>query len=660
MQDTTISLSSSLTNIGTVDQSIIIPKDTTYASASFTSTFSPGTTAISASATGYATIQSSINTVGPIPHSVAVYGFPSTLPPDGSYDAIMVQLQDSSGTPAKAPKDGVLVSLSSSNTSIGKISPNVTIAEGKTYAIATFNTTSAAQDEGKVKSVIVTTVAQGYISQQVTMTITPLATNPTQLKIFSGPTQIPADQSTYRQIAIELQNASGFVGVLPSDVMVTVGSSDPNIAEIDSQITLPQSQTYTVAALNTTYKAGSTTITAVATDLLRNQQTVTTTGFTPSKLAVYCAPSVLASDKGTYQSIQVQLQDSQGRPAKDPQIDVNLNLFSSQPIIGTVCSTLTIPFGQTQATGTLTVTNTPGSTAITAQASSYTTGQGTITTYIIDFLPLQITATTDSASIQNAQKTNVTVYVTADDNPLTGATIKFASDNSGSFTASADQGNGYYKTVFTAPSFAKATTCTLTATVSKTGYVTSQATTQVTVQPASATTPTTTPTTTIAPTNQSETSTPAATNSTTGIIQMRIEDCEGNPLSNATVYSTTQPTGVAVLTGTTNSSGYITFSNVTAGKYSVCIVMDGYEQLNQTINYTGQSTKMSLTLNSESTSAPGNNNILLIAIVIVVVVVVIIIIGLLFISKRRHVNEPFNQSNFKLSSAFSQIKGAAF
>ena len=56
-QDITISLSSSLTNIGTVDSSITIPKEETYASANFNSTFSPGTTTISASATGYATVQ---------------------------------------------------------------------------------------------------------------------------------------------------------------------------------------------------------------------------------------------------------------------------------------------------------------------------------------------------------------------------------------------------------------------------------------------------------------------------------------------------------------------------------------------------------------------------------------------------------------------------
>ena len=127
---------------------------------------------------------------------------------------------------------------------------------------------------------------------------------------------------------------------------VTVASSDQTIGIVDPQITIPQSQSYVVANLNTTYKAGLTTITAVATDLQRSQVSLATVGFTPSKLAVY-GVSALPSDNATYPAIQVQLQDSQGRPAKDPQTDVTVSLFSSQPTVGTVSSTLTILFGNT-------------------------------------------------------------------------------------------------------------------------------------------------------------------------------------------------------------------------------------------------------------------------------------------------------------------------
>ncbi len=661
LQDTTISLSSSVTNIGTVDSSITILKGTTYAPANFFSTFSPGSSTISASATGYATVQAQISTVGPIPSSVAVYGFPSTLPGDGgSYNAIMVQMQDVNGVPAKAPKGGILVSLSCTNTSIGTVSPNVTIPEGKTYAIATFNTTTAAQTEGKAKSVIVTTIAQGYTSQQVTMTTTPIVSNPNQLKIFSGPIQIPADQSSYQQIAVELQSSTtGFVGAFNSDVLVSLGSSDPTVGKIDSQLTIPANQTYALATLNSTYKAGSTTITAVATDLSRSQQTITTTGFTPTKLAVYCSPASLPSDKGAYQSVQVQLQDSQGRPAKDPQADVILNLFSSLPTVGTIDSTLNIPFGQTQATGTVTVTNTAGATTITAIASSYTTGQGTLTTYTIDFLPVQISAIANSTSINNGQKTDVVVYITADSVNVAGATLTFASDNGGSFTAASDLGNGYYKTTFTAPSFTQATTCTVTATAVKTGYITSQATTQVTVSPpppatpAPTATPKPSPTPTPTPTASSRTNSTTTSNST-GIIQLRIEDYDGNPLSNATISSTVQPAGAKTLSGVTNSTGYIIFTNVTIGQYSFNITRDGYEGLSTPINYKGSSTTMALALTAQSGGASsGDSSSTTLILVVVVVIVMVLVIGLLLLKRRRSKSnklKPFSSANFKLSN----------
>ena len=152
IEDTTISLSSSLTNIGIVDPSITILTGTTYSSANFNTTFSPGTTTISATATGYATVQATVTTVGPLPSAIAAYGFPSTLPADGNtYAAIMLQLQDSSGNPARAPQGGIQVTLSCSDTSVGTVPSTATITEGQTYTVTNFTTTTKAQTEATSK-----------------------------------------------------------------------------------------------------------------------------------------------------------------------------------------------------------------------------------------------------------------------------------------------------------------------------------------------------------------------------------------------------------------------------------------------------------------------------------------------------------------------------
>ena len=400
-QDITVGLSSSLTIVGSVDSSIIIHKGETFVSANFTSTFYPGTTTISASATGFATVLSTITTVGPIPSKIGVYGFPSILPSDSnSYPAIMVQLQDSTGAPARAPHGDVQIALTCSDTSVGTVTPSVTIPEGQTYAVANFSTTAKAQIDARIESATVVAVSQGYSSNQVTITTTPVASNPTKLKIFTGPSQVLADQNSYKQIAVQLQNASGFAANGSEVTMVNIASGDSSVGQIDS-VDIPAGQNYALATLNTTYKAGTVNITAVANNFPLTSQTINTFGFVGSKLAIYCLPPSLPSDGNTYQTVQVQLQDTLGRPAKNTGAEANIRLFSSQPAVAAVSSMLTIPIGKSTASGNLTPTYTAGSSTITAQASGYTTGQTTLSTYLIDSYTLSASAGLNGAITPN-------------------------------------------------------------------------------------------------------------------------------------------------------------------------------------------------------------------------------------------------------------------
>lgn len=604
VQDTTISLSSSVTNIGTVDSSITIRSGSTYGTANFYSTFSPGTTTIAATATGYATVQATVKTVGPNPTQIAVYGFPSTLPADGgSYEALLVQLQDASGSPAKAPKGGIQVTLSSSNLGAGDVTPSVSIPEGQTCTKAIFTSNVTAGQA------VITPVSSGYVSKQATITTKNITDSPRLLKIFTGSPKVSADKNPYNHLAIELQDLSGNVATASSDIIVTLSSSDQTIGTTGTQITIPQSKTYALATLTTTYKAGTTTITAAATNLTAAQQTISTIGFTPSKLAVYGVPLSLPADNQAYEILQVQLQDSQGRPAKDPVGDVTVNLFSDEPTVGEVSSTITIPFGETHATGVFTVTNSPGDSTVTAQASSYTTGQAKITTYTIDFSTLDVTLTAPEGML-NGNKTELTAYVSVEGNPVTGATVKFTSNNGGKFTTPQEDESGVYKTTFTAPSFTKITTCTITMNASKTGFIGSQATAQIAVGPTLATN---------------------STSNSTGTLQLRIQDSNGNYLSDAIITSTTQPQGMKALVGITNETGCVSFRNAVMGSYAFNITKEGYEAMNQTITFKGNPSPLTLVLFG---NAQGDNTLLLI-IVAVVIVVVIVVISIVLIKRRR-------------------------
>jgi hypothetical protein len=627
LQDTTISLSSSLAEIGTVAPSITIPKGATYGTANFYATFTPGATTLTAAATGYATVQAAVTTVGPKPYTIAVSGFPSTLPADGgSYEAIMVQLQDRDGSPARAPRGGTQVFLSCSDTSVGNVTPSVTIPEGQTYAIAAITTTSTSGQAS------VTALASDYGSTSTTITTLPQTSLTSgHLSISTGPTKVLADNTAYKQIAIQIIADNGNLGAASSDITVTIASADESIGKTETQITIPQSKTYTLATFNSTYKAGTTTITAAATNFETASQTITTTGFTASKLAVYCAPSILPSDKGAYQTARVQLQDSKGNPAQAPDTDLTVNLFSSHPTVGLVSPSVTIPLGKTYATGILTVTNAPGETEITAAATGYTTGQAPASTCKIDFPLLHVTVTGSPSSVPNGNTTEITAYVSAEGSPITGAAVTFTSNNGGKFTPTQEDPDqaGCYKTNFTAPSFSKTTTCTITADTSKTGFLTSQITTQITVTPPSAAT-------------ADSTSTGSNVNGT-GVLQLWVQDSGGNALSDAQVYSTVQPSGAKTLSGITNETGHVTFKNVVAGKYTFEVTKPGYQTLNQAIDFDGNPAATVLTLYS---GTQGDNTLLMITAGIAVAVVIAVIC--IVIVKRRKPAKSIDPLNWPL------------
>lgn len=603
-KDTNISLSSSVTEIGTVDPTLTIKSGDTYAQANFSSTFTPGTTVITAAATGYETVQAPIKTVGPKPYTVAVYGFPSNLPADGqTYQAVMVQLQDSTGSPAKAPNGGSKVALSCSNTTVGEVTSTVTILPGETYALANFTTTL---DSGEA---VITPVASDYTSKstKIETAVPDLVSN--ELLIFTGPSKVLADNIAYRQIAVQLSNENGSLCLAQNDIVVTIASNDQSIGTTEQQIVIPRGHNYALATFTTTYKAGSAVLTAAATGYLPASQPIITTGYTASQLAVYCAPSVLPSDNGAYQNVQVQLQDTQGRPAKAPS-DLSVSLFSSEPSFAVVAPNVQIPMGQTCTAGSLTVTKTAGKATVTAQASSYVTAQASVETSKIDLTPLTVTVTASPGSVYYRNTTVITACVFGDGSPVTGADVVFSSNSNGTFTAIREEGNGYYRANYTTPANSSMSSIMITASATATGCLSASGTARVTVSAPPAPV-----------TNQTAASLAAAT------LVLHVVDVNGDPIPDAQVSSVTQPSGVAMLSGTTNRTGYATFRNTKAGYYAFSITKEGYSPLSQDTTYNGNPVTFMLA------QIPADNTMFIIA--PIVAVVLIVAIAVTMVKRRR-------------------------
>jgi biopolymer transport protein ExbD len=266
-----------------------------------------------------------------------------------------------------------------------------------------------------------------------------------------------------------------------------------------------------------------------------------------------------------------------------------------------------IPYGQTYATTTFTSTYLTRSAIVTAQASGYTTGQATISTYIVDQASLNVTVTADPDSALSGSQTSLTAYVTYPGGiPAPGAIVQFASSSGGSFGAVADQGNGYYKATFTVPTFNVRTNVTVTATVSKTDYMTSHADTQVIV----------------------------VSTVNVGNMQVCIKDGNGQPLADAIVSTLSQPAGMNALMDISNSTGYVTFPNVMEGLYTVGVSKLGYTPINQTIDFRANSSALTLFLTASAENQPGPD-LTLILLVLIAIIVVVIVVAAAYIQRRK-------------------------
>jgi hypothetical protein len=84
---------------------------------------------------------------------------------------------------------------------------------------------------------------------------------------------------------------------------------------------------------------------------------------------------------------------------------------------------------------------------------------------------------------------------------------------------------------------------------------------------------------------------------TTGNLQIYVNDANNNPISGVTVESTSQPSGQSQLSGTTDTNGYVTFTNILAGSYSVEASEGGYVTSTKSVTVTaGQTTTETMTL----------------------------------------------------------------
>jgi hypothetical protein len=380
-----VSLTSSNSLVGTVPATMTIPTGSMYYRANFVSTDMPGSTVIKASATGFGSSSATMTTNGYVPTKLKIY----TMLDSGFADktlnnVVFVELQDSSGRPARAATD-TIVSFVSSDPTVGTPQyGTATITAGNVHGGVWFYSTY------KKGTATITASSTGFTSAATTVrTVGP---TPYKLGLYLAPSKVWADGRTYSgSVRIVLEDSSGNpVRARAGGITVALSTANPAIGTVGSPVTISEGGDGTSTWFKSTSSAGTTSISASASGLVTGSATMTTvtTPPTPGPVAtklVIEGRLKYISNNIAYYDIAVSLRDASNKPARAPST-TGVAMVSSDSIIGVCTYNFQISANNFYASAgsvMFQTTYTPGTTTITATARNSTTtisGTNTFTT----------------------------------------------------------------------------------------------------------------------------------------------------------------------------------------------------------------------------------------------------------------------------------------
>ncbi|MGA2665650.1 MAG: Ig-like domain-containing protein [Nitrososphaerales archaeon] len=371
LNTTVVFLTSSQENVATVPSSVTIPGGQGYFVANITTTETPGTSTITASAAGKTYSQVVVATA--IPSGYATHLRISPQPADvfarpGGFGSLVIQLQDQTGLPAKAAFN-VNVSLSSSNTGIAQLgSKSVIVPTGEDLAVVNYTSGYA------IGQAFVTATASGFSAGTTSVGV--IGSPPYSLRISAEPDE--AVVSGNGKVVVWLTDPSGNPARAPSPVTVTLTSSNLTVASVSpTTVTIATGQISAVADFTDTSHNGTVMFSASAQGLLSGFSKITTYGakHNPAALEVFAAPNPVLADNGEYTAILVAVVDATSARPDVVSANTAVTITSSDTAVGSVLASVTIPAGQEYAVANITSTYLVGSTVITASAQGLQSGQ---------------------------------------------------------------------------------------------------------------------------------------------------------------------------------------------------------------------------------------------------------------------------------------------
>ncbi len=363
-----VTLTSSDSEVGSVGGSLDIPSGSSYAVASFSSTYFVGSTSLTASAQNLISASTTVSSYGPIPTKVVVQAMPSTLPADGGeYPALEVMLEDANGLPAVAPV-GVPVELASSSTGIATVNSTVVITAGQSYVLTDVETTIS---PGMAS---ITATSSGFQSSSTTFSTTSPA--PSQLGVYVAPAS--GIQALGRGgdaiLAVQLQDSTSSPARARQDTQVVVTSSNSSVIAKPIQIEIPAGADYAWTLLSTS-QAGSGVLTASTAGLSSGSATISVLSLPVSVTLTSSAPVVAI---GSLAVVQLVVEVN-GAPLQGANVTLTATSGSMSAANGVTDSS-------GQFTDTF-VASTNGVATITAVVQDAVIGNQTTGTNILVTLP---------------------------------------------------------------------------------------------------------------------------------------------------------------------------------------------------------------------------------------------------------------------------------
>lgn len=214
----TVTLTTSNTNIGTIDSSVTIPAGGEYAAATFTGALVSGTTVITAASTGLASSQTKLSTYSATELSVNLTPFAINLPTGKrGVNVLGVSITSSSGVgiPVSTP---TTINLNTSDSGIIGVPPSVTIPTGSDFAMIPVTTSGPG-------SAVIEAAASGYQSSSISITASTIG--PYQAALYAAPiTTVTLNGAGSSIFVIQLQDSNGNPVDATSDIALSLVPSN--------------------------------------------------------------------------------------------------------------------------------------------------------------------------------------------------------------------------------------------------------------------------------------------------------------------------------------------------------------------------------------------------------------------------------------------------